>query len=287
VNVIRTARLTAFVCVSLAGLIHADTLVAHRIVSLAPHLTELAFDAGAGTQVVAADEYSDRPDVARRIPRVGNAFRVDFERLIAFRPDVVLVWESGTPQQVIDHLRALNLPVVEIATYKLADVGQAVRAIGALAGTEHIAEQAAQRYAQALSRLREQYRDRRALSVFVQVNDQPLYTVNGKQIISQAVELCGGRNIFTDLSDLAPIVGVEAVLAADPDVIISIDDTVPEPREHWQKWGKLRAMRNDNVFAVPADDLARPTLRLINGIQTLCEKMDVARSHIAHAERDS
>jgi ABC-type Fe3+-hydroxamate transport system substrate-binding protein len=123
--------------------------------------------------------------------------------------------------------------------------------------------------------------------VFLEVNDQPLYTVNGKQIMSQAIELCGGRNIFADLSELAPAVGVEAVLAANPDVILSIDDTVPKPREHWAQWKQLRAIRHDNVFAMPADDLARPTLRLIHGITVLCDALDKARAHIARAESAS
>lgn len=260
---------------------------AHRIISLAPHLTELAFDAGAGEYIVGVDEYSDHPEAARHVPRVGNAFRADFERVIASKPDVVLVWDSGTPQQTIDQLRAVKLQVVEVATYKLDDIAQAVRQIGALAGTESIADQAAGRYEQALNELRERYRSRSSISVFLEVNDQPLYTVNGKQIMSQAIELCGGRNIFADLSELAPAVGVEAVLAANPDVILSIDDTVPKPREHWAQWRQLRAIRHDNVFAMPADDLARPTLRLIHGITVLCDALDKARAHIARAESAS
>jgi iron complex transport system substrate-binding protein len=283
---------THAVCLSIVWVCFSDLAVAepvngHRIVSLAPHLTELIFDAGAGQQVVAVDEYSDHPPAARRIPRVGNAFRVDFERVIALKPDMIFVWESGTPQPVIDQLHALKLPVIEIGTYQLIDVSRAVRRIGQSAGTAEVAEQAARRYEQALTELRDRYRTRTVVSVFLQVNDQPLYTVNGKQIMSQALELCGGRNIFADLNDLAPVIGVEAVLAADPDVIISTDDTVPEPRAHWRRWKQLHAIRNDNVFALPADDLARPTLRLIEGIHALCDTLDKARSHIAHAESAS
>jgi iron complex transport system substrate-binding protein len=274
------ARAAALVLVCFACSLQAKP-IAHRLIALAPHLTELAFDAGAGDRVVGADEYSDHPAAAKRIPRIGNAFRVDFERLIGLRPDAVLIWQSGTPAQTVDRLRALNLPVIEIATYKLVDVAHAVRQIGVLAGTSQIAEQAATGYERQLTELRQKYAARPVLSVFIQVNDQPLYTVNGKQIMSQALELCGGRNIFSELSDLAPAVGIESVIAADPEVIISVDDTVPNPRVHWQQWKQLRAIRSDNVFVLPADDLARPTLRLTRGIRSLCETLDEARRHAA------
>jgi iron complex transport system substrate-binding protein len=247
------------------------------LIALAPHLAELAFDAGAGDQVIATVEYSDRPPAAQRIARVGDAFRVDFERIVALRPDAILVWESGTPPQVVERLRTLHLPLTQIATYRLGDVAEAVRQIGRLAGTSAVANGVARRYEDELAELREQYRGHRTLTVFLQVNDQPLYTVNDKQIMSQALALCGGKNIFGGLSELAPAVSVESVLAANPDVIISVDDTVPNPLAQWQQWKHLRAVAHRNVFPLAADDLARPTPRLISGIRALCEKLDEAR----------
>jgi iron complex transport system substrate-binding protein len=160
-----------------------------------------------------------------------------------------------------------------------------VRQIGRLAGTSAVADGAAKRYEDELAALREKYRGRRALTVFVQVNDQPLYTVNDKQIMSQALTLCGGKNIFGRLSELAPAVSVEAVLAANPEAIVSVDDTVPDPLAQWQEWKQLRAVAYRNVFALSADDLARPTLRLISGIRSLCEKLDQAREHMPADER--
>lgn len=251
-----------------------------RIVSLAPNLTELAFSAGAGERVVGTVEYSDRPPAARRIPRVGDAFRVDFERVLALRPDAVLVWESGTPPQTIERLRSLGLPVVAITTHRIEDVAGAVRAIGQLAGTSAAAERAARQYEQQMRLLGERYRGRTPVRVFVQVNDRPLYTVNGRHIMSELVELCGGRNVFAQLDELAPAVSIEAVIAANPQVILATDYSAPDARKTWSKWRHLEAVRAGNVYTLPADDIARATLRLATGAAEICRTLDTAREHL-------
>jgi iron complex transport system substrate-binding protein len=256
---------------------------ATRIVSLAPHLTELAFSAGAGDRIVATVDYSDHPPEARNIPRIGDAFRVDLERLLALRPDAVLVWESGTPAQTIEKVRALHLPVVVFKTYRLADVSAAVRSIGRLAGTSEIADAVASAFDRDIRTLREQYRDRPRVSVFLHINDRPLYTVNGRHVMSEIVELCGGRNVFADLSELAPPIGVEAVIAANPQVIVSTSDTVPDAVASWRKWRHIDAVRTGNVYTLPSDDIARATLRLTAGASVMCRTLDTARQRLQAA----
>jgi iron complex transport system substrate-binding protein len=256
-----------------------------RIVSLAPHLTELAFSAGAGERIVATVDYSDHPEQARKIARIGDAFRVDLERLVALRPDAVLVWESGTPAQAIERIRALNLPVVSFETYRLEDVAGAVRSIGRLAGTSAIAEPVAMQFERDIRTLREQYRDRPALSVFLQINERPLYTVNGKHIISEVIELCGGRNVFANLTELAPAVGIEAVIAANPQVILSTSDTVPDAAASWRRWRHMEAVRSGNVYTLPSDDIARATMRLAAGAREACRTLDTARERLSTENR--
>ena len=251
-----------------------------RIVSLAPHLTELAFTAGAGDRIVATVEYSDHPDAARRIPRIGDAFRVDLERLVALRPDAVLVWESGNPVPTIERIRALHLRVVAFQTQRLEHVATALREIGRLAGTSEIAERAAADYERRIQELRDQYRDRTPVRVFIEVDDQPLYTVNGKQIISEIVELCGGRNVFADLNEFAPAIGIEAVIAANPQAIISTDDTVPDAAAVWQRWQHIEAVRIGNVYTLRSDDIARATTRLTVAAESVCRTLDTARQRL-------
>lgn len=251
-----------------------------RIVSLAPHLTELAFTAGAGDRIVATVEYSNHPDAARNIPRIGDAFRVDLERLLALRPDVVLVWESGTPKPTVERIRALHLPVVSFQTQRLEHVATVLREIGRLAGTSEVAERAASDYERRIQELHDRYHDRPPLRVFIEVDDRPLYTVNGQQIMSEIVELCGGRNVFADLSELAPAIGIESVIAANPQVIVSTDDTVPDAAAVWGRWRHIEAVRTGNVYTLRSDDIARATTRLTVAVETVCRTLDTARERL-------
>jgi iron complex transport system substrate-binding protein len=264
--------------VLIAGRAHAAA--PQRIVSLAPHLTELAFTAGAGDRIVATVEYSDHPEAARAIPRIGDAFRVDLERLLALRPDVVLVWESGNPAPMLARVRALKLPVVSFQTQRLEHVATALREIGRIAGSSEIAERAAVDYERRIEELRERYRDRETLRVFIEVDDRPLYTVNGKQIISEIVELCGGRNVFADLEVWAPAISIEAVIAANPQAIISTDDTVPDAAAAWSRWRHIEAVRTGNVYTLRSDDIARATTRLTVAAEAVCRTLDTARQRL-------
>lgn len=248
-----------------------------RIVSLAPHLTELVYAAGAGDLLVGVVEYSDYPEAARSLPRIGDAWRVDMERLLALSPDVVLTWPSGTPDDIIQRLEALKLTHREIATYRLADVPVALRTIGAIAGTTAKAETAAARFDAEIAELRRTYAASRPVRVFIQLDDQPVYTVNGRHIISEVVELCGGRNVFAHLPQLAPPVSIEAVIAADPEVIVSTDDTIADPLAMWRRWTGVRAVRAGAVYSLPSDTMARATPRLVAGTRATCAALDAAR----------
>jgi iron complex transport system substrate-binding protein len=250
---------------------------APRLLSLAPGLTEIAFEAGAGPLLVGTVAYSDYPAAARALPQVGDAWRVDLERVVALRPDVVLAWPTGTPATTIAQLRRLGLDVVEVPTQRLADVPVALRQVGRIAGTDATAARAAEQFASQVARQRAKYASRPPLSVFIQIDDDPLYTVNGQHVISEIVELCGGRNVFGRLPQLAPPVSAEAVLAADPQVILSTDDTIADVREPWQRWPRLRAVRDGTIYRLPPDLVARASPRLAQGVDATCAVLDEAR----------
>ena len=194
--------------------------VATRIVSLAPHLTELVYAAGAGDKLVATIEYSDYPPEAELLPRIGHAFRIDFESLALLEPDLVLAWSTGTSAENIRRLRELNYRVVAIETQTLDDVARDLLVIGELAGTDDVARLRAAEFRAEIDKLRERYQGQSPRSVFFQISLEPLYTVTGSHIINDVIELCGGANIFAELGGVAPPVSVEAVIAAQPDVIL-------------------------------------------------------------------
>jgi iron complex transport system substrate-binding protein len=254
-----------------------------RIISLAPNLTEIAYAAGAGSLLVGTVEFSDYPEAAKAVSRVGDAWRVDPERVLEMRPDVVLVWPTGTPATTISRLRSLGLNIVEVPTQSLADVPRALRQVGRLAGTLTVAEGAARDFESRVAQQRASYAQRPPLSVFIQIDDEPIYTVNGRHVISEIVALCGGRNVFADLPQLAPPISAEAVLAADPQVILSTDDTIANPLELWKQWSRMKAVRSGNVFKLSSDLVTRASPRLAQGVEVTCSALERARSRLASA----
>lgn len=252
-----------------------------RIVSLAPNLTEIAFAAGAGAAIVGTVEYSDYPAAARALPRVGDAWRVDMERVLALHPDLVLVWPTGTPAAVIEQVRRLGLKVESVPTYRLADVPAALRRIGALAGSAQLAEQAALQFERDVAAERASHAASTPLRVFIEIDDEPVYTVNGEHIISEVVQLCGGSNVFAQLPQIAPPITLEAVLERDPQVIVTTDDTIADPLAQWSHWPRLKAVQARTIYSLPSDLVARATPRLAQGVRATCAALDDARRRLA------
>ncbi len=246
-----------------------------RIISVAPNLTELLFAAGAAVQVVAVSEYSDHPEAAKALPRIGDAFRLDYERIVALAPTVAVIWESGTPPEVAQRLEGLGIRVVGIPTLRLDDIAVGLETLGELAGTEEVAAAAAAGFRAEIARLRAEYRERPKLRVFVQIDDAPLFTVGGSHLISEIVELCGGSNVFADAATLALPVDLESVLVRAPQVILSTDDG--DPVEYWARFDGLAAVANGSVYRAPADLLARPSPRISAGAAEVCALLDDAR----------
>lgn len=251
-----------------------------RIVSLAPNVTELLFAAGAGPKLVGVSEWSDHPEAAKSLPRIGDAFRVDYERILALAPDLVVAWETGTPEVRVERLRALGLRVVSVGVGTLEDIPRAVEELGRLAGTEATATAEAAALRRGIRALEAEYGGRAPVTVFVQIDEQPLFTVTGRHLISGMLALCGGRNIFADLPGVAPAVDLEAVLARDPQVILVTAARV-DPVKHWSRWPQMTAVRTGNVLRVPPDEVTRATPRALAGARTLCETLDAARARLA------
>ena len=252
---------------------------AQRIVSLAPHATEQLFAAGAGAKLVGVSEYSDYPEEAKRLPQVASSAGVNLEALLALKPDLVVAWRLEATAASLARLESLGLPVFYYEPRRLAQIPESIEALGELAGTAAAARALAASLREQLSRLKAQYGSRRAVSVFYQISERPLMTLGGRQFVSDAIELCGGRNIFADSPLMAPQVNIEAVLSADPEAIITAR---PDPSERswqafWRPFSGMRAVRLDNLYAVPMNEMHRHGPRAIGATALLCRHIDEAR----------
>jgi len=250
-----------------------------RIVTLAPNLTELVFAAGAGDRLVGVSAYSDYPPDAQDLPIVSDAFTVDHEQLILLKPDLLLAWQSGTPVHVVDELRAAGFQVEAIATRGLDDVATALERIGHLTGNDDTARIAALQFRESLQRLRSEHESKPEISVFYQITSRPLYTINREHFIAEIIGLCGGRNIFADLSELAPSVSVEAVIDRDPEVLLAASDSGEMPFGDWQRWQSLAANRYGNHFIVGSAEIGRATPRLVVAAEQVCDALNSARKN--------
>ena len=253
---------------------------AQRIISLTPHMTELLFAAGAGGKVVGTVEYSNFPQAAQRIARIGDNAQLDLERIVALKPDLVVVWQYGNAQRQLDKLLRLGIPVYYNEPRRLPDIARAIEQLGRLAGTEEVARQAAREFTERLADLRRRYASRAPVSLFYQIWDKPLMTVNGAHLISDVIRLCGGQNVFAGLKALTPEISTEAVLAADPEAIGggSAEAGATRELERWKKWPRLTAVARGNLFLIHADIISRNTPRILDGAQRMCEALDAARA---------
>ena len=253
---------------------------ARRIISLAPHVTELLFAAGAGERIIATSRFSDYPPAALDIPRIGDSFAIDTERVLALKPDLIVVWLHGNSEAQLEQMRKLGIPVFSSEPRRLADIGATLRRFGTLTGNEAAAETAARRFERDVATLRERHAGRPIVRVFYQIAERPLLTINREHIIEDVLELCGARNIFAELGTLTPNVTAEAVAARDPEAIVTSADE-PGNESSFAVWKRLTAMhatRKRNFIELHSDLISRQSPRIVEGAKTLCAELDRVRS---------
>ncbi|HTS53941.1 MAG TPA: cobalamin-binding protein [Burkholderiales bacterium] len=248
---------------------------ARRVVTLAPHLTELAYAAGGAAAMVGADSASDYPPAAAGLPRVGDAAGLDLERILALRPELAFGWLSGNRPSDIARLRQLGVPVFLSEPRRLSDIPRTLRVMGLLLGTAAVAEQSAHAFERRLQELRLHAAVSPPVAVFFEVWHQPLITVTTEHLMSDVVALCGGYNVFGSLSVLAPAVSLESVLLKDPEAIIAAG-VPPGALAGWDRFPRMRAVRGHQIYEVDADVLTRATPRVLDGAAQVCRRLEGA-----------
>ncbi len=255
---------------------------AQRIISLAPNITEVLFHIGAGDQIVGADEYSNYPEAAKQILRVNNHAAANYELILSLKPDLVIAWQSGNGDKIINPLRKLGIPVFVVETHQIERIPNLFRRFGQLSGNNDLAQQRIEEFTQRLQLLGDAQTGKSVVRTFYQIWDQPLITLNGKHMVSDVIELCGGINIFADAVPLVPYVNIESIVAADPQVIIAGGSQEEQPGWYssWQQWTGISAVQHKQIYLIPADLMQRHSVRILDGAQMMCDYLDSARTAI-------
>ncbi|MGQ5522193.1 cobalamin-binding protein [Chitinimonas sp. PSY-7] len=252
---------------------------AQRIISLAPHLTEDLFAIGAGPNIVGVTSYSDYPAAAKQIPQVGSYNSFDLEQIRALKPDLIVAWPSGNPVRQLAQLESLGIALYYDDPKKLTDIPHVLERLGVLTGQTNVANQAATRLRDRTAALAQHHAGKRAVRVFYQVWDRPLMTINGEQVVSDVMRLCGAVNVFAELPSRAPTVDEEAVLKANPELIATSGDSTAKNDwlQRWARFPRLKAVANQQLYMLPPDLLSRMGPRLVEGAEALCAAVDKAR----------
>lgn len=252
---------------------------AQRIVSLAPHATELLFAIQAGDRVVGTVEHSDYPAAARQIMRVGGFNALDLEAILALQPDLIIGWRSGNNPVQLEKLQALGLPVFVSEPRRLEDIPHTAKRLAMLAGTSDQAQVFIREFDEQYLNLKQRYTERRPVKLFYEVWHQPLITINGDHLISDLIRLCGGVNVFADVPALVPTVSIEAIINTAPDIIVT--GSQPATRSEWwaawQRWPQIPAVEHDQLYFINPDLIQRHGPRILQGAEQLCQYVEQAR----------
>ncbi|PJE79173.1 Vitamin B12-binding protein [invertebrate metagenome] len=254
-----------------------------RIISLAPSTTELLYAAGAGKQVIAVDNYSDYPPVVKKLPKVGGYPNISFETLVSLKPDLIVVWSGGNSPRLIQQIESSRLALFRLEADHFTAIAADIEKLGSLTGNIRLAHKNATLFIETLNRIKARYHQQQPISVFFEIWSSPLMTVGGQQIINEVITLCGGHNIYADTTTKIPLVSMESLLSINPDIIIATHPTGESKEktkamtEYWSKWPSLTAVKKQQLFSVPADLIARPSPRILQGAEILCHYLESVR----------
>lgn len=248
---------------------------AYRIISLAPDVTEILFLIGAGTNVIGVMQGSDYPSAAKQIPIVGSYAGLDLEKIISLHPDLIVTWNS----RQVSTFKKYGIPVYFNDPHHLTDIPRTIKHLGCLTGTSQSAEYEAALFSRRLKELERKYHHQKKITLFYQIGSYSLITINRDSWINQAITLCGGTNIFAQVKLAAPEVTWEAVVAANPQMIIS-DATDVNWKSRWLKWTAMTAVKNKHLYSISPDIIERAGPRLLQGVEEMCVDIQNVRGMI-------
>ena len=256
-----------------------DSLQKQRIIALAPHIVESLYAIGAGEQIIGTTAHADYPKAAENILRVGNYARLQIEKIIQLKPDVIIAWKTGNPMDDLARLEKYQLKVVYSHPQILEDVANELIMLGKITGRVAVANSVAKKYLLNLQKIKQKYATQNKVRVFYELWSRPLRTVANKAWPQQQIELCGASNPFADAQDDYPSVGLEQVLVTLPQVVIQPGQHSADSPDglNWPQWQHIPAVKNNFIFHPNADKAHRMTIRMLDEVVVLCEQIDAAR----------
>ncbi|KAE9640416.1 cobalamin-binding protein [Pseudomonas sp. PB103] len=243
-------------------------LASLRVVSLAPSLSEIVVELDCADLLVGVLDAGERPAEIANVASVGRYGQLDMEQLLSLKPDLLLLWPGSVGPAQRDQLKRLGIPTFVAEPHSLDQLSAQIEAIAAQLGRPERGLKLAAELRQKLAELRQRYHREVSLRVFYQVWDKPLYTVGGGQIISDALEVCGARNVFSDLTLPAPQVSIESVLQRDPEVILASDQS---QLNAWKNWPQVAAVKQQQLLLITDKGLERPSGQMIDATAKLCQ----------------
>ncbi len=250
---------------------------AQRVISLAPHATEIAYAAGLGNKLVAVSEMSDYPAQANKLERVANYQGIKLERILALKPDLVIAWPTGNPAKEIEKLKQFNVPIYYITTNSLHDIADNIENLSHYSENPQLGQNAANDFRAQLATLQIKYATKTKVRYFYQLSEKPIITVAGKNWPSEVFTFCDGENIFTQSGSPYPQVSLEQVITRQPEVIFTSPHAMSSDGM-WSEWkNELPALKNGHIWSLNSDWLTRPTPRTLKAITEVCEHFQSVR----------
>ena len=254
-----------------------------RVITVAPHLSEVVEAAGGANRLISVSAYSNHPESVKQLPITSDARSIDLEKMKSLRPDLIIYWRGGTPETQIESIKKTfsSIKVISVEPKKLTDIATDIETIGKALGTENIAKKNADLLRSQIAELKKQYqhKNKRKVRVFYQVWAQPLMTLNQDHLIADIINICGGEQLFAKERLLVPTVSREAVVKANPEIIFTAVDT-KQMKTDWSMWSsisQLAATQKKAFIDLDGDVISRPSPRIMQGAQKICSEIDKIR----------
>ena len=252
----------------------------HRIISLAPSITETLFALGLDSSIAGVTDYCDYPPAARLKPRIGGIMNPDVERILTLRPDLVFMTGSGNMKSDYDKLTSSGITVFVSYPRTLEDIFKAIGDVGVLTSTSVRADSLLRRLHQRKDELVQRAAGQQKKSVLMLLSLQPIVAIGPGTFLSEILTLANSENIALKSTTAYPLLSREEILRRQPDVIIVTNDIAKSSNDilsSYPEWKSLPAVRLKQVGIVDASIVSRPGPRIVDGLEAIVNVIHPAR----------